>query len=87
MKLSGFVAWLVWLFVHIMYLIGFRNRILVLIQWAWAYVSYQRGVRLIVEDGTAPVAKPSITSGVSAPKDGVSLALPKPSPKPLAKTH
>ena len=47
LKLSGFVAWLVWVFVHIAYLIGFRNRVLVMIQWAWAYLTYQRGIRLI----------------------------------------
>ena len=47
LELSGFMAWLVWLFVHIMYLIGFRNRIVVLVDWAWAYLSWQRGVRLI----------------------------------------
>lgn len=46
-QLKGVVAWLAWLFVHIWALIGFRNRILVMIQWAWAYVSYQRAVRLI----------------------------------------
>lgn len=48
--LSGFLAWLMWLGLHIFYLIGFRNRISVLIQWAWAYVTYERGARLI----TAP---------------------------------
>jgi NADH dehydrogenase len=47
LQLSGSVAWLAWLFVHIMYLVGFRNRLLVLIQWAWAYVTWQRGARLI----------------------------------------
>jgi NADH:quinone reductase (non-electrogenic) len=46
-RLHGWFAWLAWLFVHIMNLIGFRNRILVLVQWAWAYFSYQRAVRLI----------------------------------------
>jgi NADH:ubiquinone reductase (H+-translocating) len=45
--ISGFVAWLAWLFVHILFLIGFRNRILVFIQWAWSYVTYERGARLI----------------------------------------
>ncbi|PYX27986.1 MAG: FAD-dependent oxidoreductase [Acidobacteria bacterium] len=45
--ISGFVAWLAWLFIHIMYLVGFRNRLLVLIQWAWSYVTYERGARLI----------------------------------------
>jgi len=45
--ISGFLAWLSWLFVHILFLIGFRNRILVFIQWAWSYVTYERGARLI----------------------------------------
>jgi NADH dehydrogenase len=46
-KLSGFLAWSAWLAVHIFFLIGFRNRILVILQWAWAYVTFQRGARLI----------------------------------------
>jgi NADH dehydrogenase len=45
--ISGFVAWLAWLFVHILFLIGFRNRLLVLVQWAWSYFTYERGARLI----------------------------------------
>ena len=45
--ISGFLAWLAWLFIHILYLIGFRNRLLVMLQWAWAYVTFQRGARLI----------------------------------------
>jgi NADH dehydrogenase len=46
-KLEGYIAWFLWLFVHIMYLVGFRNRLSVLLQWGYAYVTYQRGVRLI----------------------------------------
>jgi len=46
-RLSGFIAWLAWLGLHIMYLIDFRNRLLVLIDWAWSYFTYQRGSRLI----------------------------------------
>ncbi len=46
-KISGFIAWIAWLVVHIFFLIGFRNRVVVLLQWAWAYISYQRGARLI----------------------------------------
>ena len=46
-QLKGLFGWLAWLFVHIFNLIGFRNRILVMIQWAWSYVTYQRAVRLI----------------------------------------
>ena len=44
---SGLTAWLAWLFVHITYLIGFRNRFVVLFSWAWSYWTYDRGVRLI----------------------------------------
>jgi NADH:quinone reductase (non-electrogenic) len=47
LKLSGFIAWFAWLTIHIFFLIGFRNRFLVITQWAWAYVTYQRGARLI----------------------------------------
>lgn len=46
-KLFGFLAWLVWVFIHILYLIGFRNRVLVMMQWAWAWATYTRGIRLI----------------------------------------
>ncbi|MEZ5392063.1 MAG: NAD(P)/FAD-dependent oxidoreductase [Bryobacterales bacterium] len=49
-QLTGLVAWLAWLFVHIMYLVGFRNRVIVLINWAWAYFRMQRGARLIYGD-------------------------------------
>lgn len=45
---SGLFAWLAWLFVHIYFLIGFRNRAVVLFQWAWSYFAYKRGARLIV---------------------------------------
>jgi len=45
--ISGFPAWLAWLFIHILFLIGFRNRVLVFIQWAWSYFTYERGARLI----------------------------------------
>ncbi|MEP6590282.1 MAG: NAD(P)/FAD-dependent oxidoreductase [Gemmatimonadota bacterium] len=44
---GGFLAWLTWIFVHIAYLIGFRNRLLVLIEWAWSYLTYGSGARLI----------------------------------------
>ena len=46
-RLSGLLAWLAWLLVHIMFLIGFRNRLLVLFEWAWAYITWHRGARLI----------------------------------------
>jgi len=47
LRLSGLAAWLAWLLVHIIFLIGFRNRVLVLLQWAWSYVTWHRGARLI----------------------------------------
>ena len=47
LQLNGFVAWLIWLTVHLVWLIGFRNRMLVLINWAWNYLTYERAVRLI----------------------------------------
>jgi NADH dehydrogenase len=49
LKIGGFLAWLVWLAVHIYYLAGFRNRLFVVIQWAWSYLTFGRGARLIVE--------------------------------------
>lgn len=60
LKLTGFIAWVTWMAVHIFFLIGFRNRVLVMFQWAWAYLTYQRGARLIThiddEDDNARVA-------------------------------
>lgn len=51
-RVVGWVAWWFWLFVHIMYLVGFRNRLSVLLQWAYSYFTYQRGVRLITHADT-----------------------------------
>ncbi|MGQ0647190.1 MAG: NAD(P)/FAD-dependent oxidoreductase [Gemmatimonadaceae bacterium] len=48
LRFGGAVAWFLWLFIHIMYLASFRNRLVVLVQWAWEYFTYQRGVRLIL---------------------------------------
>jgi NADH dehydrogenase len=56
-EVSGYPAWLLWLFIHIMYLAGFRNRLSVLVQWGYAYFTYQRGVRLITSaERPAPAA-------------------------------
>jgi NADH dehydrogenase len=52
LRLSGFIAWLAWIFIHIFYLIGFRNRLGVMMEWAWEYLTWQRGARLI----TGPIA-------------------------------
>jgi len=50
LHLSGIPAWLAWLFVHIIFLVGFRNRLAVLFQWAWAYFSFNKGARLITRN-------------------------------------
>ncbi len=55
LQLAGFFAWLTWVFVHIFFLIGFRNRVLVLFEWAWSYFTFQRGARLITGE-ISPVA-------------------------------
>ena len=52
--ISGFMAWLAWLFVHILFLIGFQNRVLVFIQWAWSYFTYERSARLITGSTSLP---------------------------------
>ncbi|ANM30157.1 pyridine nucleotide-disulfide oxidoreductase [Acidobacteria bacterium Mor1] len=49
LRVRGRLAWFLWLFVHILYLVGFRNRLSVLLQWAYAYFTFQRGVRLITQ--------------------------------------
>jgi NADH dehydrogenase len=54
LHISGYFAWLAWLFVHIFFLIGYRNRLIVLIQWAWSYLTYERGARLITGDTSLP---------------------------------
>jgi NADH dehydrogenase len=62
-RLSGFIAWLAWLFIHLAYLIQFRNRVIVLMEWAWSYVTFQRGARLI----TGPVPEELVPSPPPSP--------------------
>ena len=52
--ISGFLAWVAWLSIHIFFLIGFRNRTMVLVQWAWSYFTHERGARLITGDTSLP---------------------------------
>ncbi len=54
LELWGFPAWIAWLWVHVFYLIGFRNRVGVMLNWAWSYVTFNRGARLITQQGTEP---------------------------------
>lgn len=57
LRLTGFVAWLAWIFVHIYYLIGFRNRLAALMSWAWNYLRWDRPIRIIVEAEPDPVVE------------------------------
>jgi NADH dehydrogenase len=72
MKLSGMPAWLAWLLVHVMFLIGFRNRFIVMFQWAWSFISYDRGARLITgplrrDTERAPANTPSVQEPHASP--------------------
>jgi NADH dehydrogenase len=59
LHISGFLAWLSWLFIHILFLIGFRNRVVVMFQWAWSYLTYERSARLITGEASV-VSVPSL---------------------------
>ena len=48
LRFSGFFAWLLWMGVHVLFLIGFRNKAAVMMEWAWAYLTYQRSARVIL---------------------------------------
>ncbi len=63
LQFRGYVAWFLWLFVHIAYLVGFRNRISVLLQWAYNYIFFERGVRLITETEDASMSRHPATQG------------------------
>jgi hypothetical protein len=75
-RLSGLPAWILWLFVHLLYLVGFQNRLLVLIRWSFSYWSRGRGARLITgrpsnsasgDGGRGGVADPAPTEGAADP--------------------
>jgi NADH dehydrogenase len=60
LKLSGWPAWMAWLFIHILFLIGFRNRLVVLVDWAFSYLTYQRHARLLL--GAPPPSLPAVAA-------------------------
>ncbi len=76
--ISGLLAWMSWLFIHIFFLIGFRNRIIVMIQWAWSYVTYDRGARLI----TGESQRTTTSSAQSTKTDGQDKTPPRSGSKP-----
>jgi NADH dehydrogenase len=59
LKFHGFLAWLVWLSVHLVWFFGFRNRLLVLINWTWDYFLYERAVRLFIPSAIDGTGKPA----------------------------
>ena len=59
LHLSGLLAWVAWLFVHTLFLVGFRNRVVVLFQWAWAYFTFNKGARLITRNFQAETRPPA----------------------------
>jgi NADH:ubiquinone reductase (H+-translocating) len=69
---GGFIAWLTWIFVHISFLIGFRNRVMVLLQWAWSYFTYGVGARIITEE----VHLPPVPATADCPPEEVAVPAP-----------
>jgi NADH dehydrogenase len=71
---GGFIAWLAWIFVHIFFLIGFRNRVLVLLEWAWSYLTFSRGARLITGEGEYAPPAPKSAGLAAAPSPAAAAA-------------
>jgi NADH dehydrogenase len=55
LRLAGFPAWLIWIFIHLLYIVQFQNRLLIMLQWAWLYISYDRSARLITGENPLPL--------------------------------
>jgi NADH dehydrogenase len=93
-KFGGFLAWATWLLIHILYLVNFRNRLSVLLQWAFAYLTYQRGVRLITGRDPERFGHPTVAvkaSDIAPLEQKVEQATPPATPaemeKELAGSH
>jgi NADH:ubiquinone reductase (H+-translocating) len=69
-RISGMVAWLAWLFIHILYLSGFRNRLIVFVQWAWSFFTWQRAARLITGDVGPVLVPPDAPLGAPVSRHG-----------------
>ncbi|HVJ16463.1 MAG TPA: NAD(P)/FAD-dependent oxidoreductase [Polyangiaceae bacterium] len=82
LKLSGFVAWMAWLLVHIYYLINFRNRLFVLFDWTWSYLAYERGSRLITGHRLQPGAPAAEAEAEARPSPRKVAAAESASPTP-----
>jgi NADH dehydrogenase len=80
LEFSGLVAWLAWLLVHVFFLIGFRNRVAVILQWAWSYLTFKRGARLITDTAEQwRLAAARAGRGAAGPPGGrAAIAPPRP---------
>ena len=83
-EISGYFAWLAWLFIHIFFLIGFRNRLIVMFQWAWSYLTYERGARLITGSNELPGWTQSQANQRPLQKEEARGAEPVPAGRPRA---
>jgi NADH:ubiquinone reductase (H+-translocating) len=89
LQLSGMIAWLMWLLVHIAFLVGFRSRTVVMFEWAWSYITYDRGARLITGNispgaaaGAEQVESPSARPSIGAPSSSAAAGTPElPAPR------
>jgi NADH dehydrogenase len=76
LKFTGFLAWLAWMLVHIAFLIGFRNRVFVLLSWVWAYLTFQRGARLITGGSEQLLPPVPVPDRQEENGQGATLAVP-----------
>jgi NADH dehydrogenase len=76
LKLDGFLAWAAWLVIHIWYLMGFRNRVAVMLNWAWNYLTYRQGARLIT-GGSEPARLEALTASAER-RSPAKAVLPQP---------
>jgi NADH dehydrogenase len=72
LRLSGLIAWLTWLTVHLWYLVGFQNRLVVLIRWSGSFATHGRGARLITTQAIPPLGPPEVADRSGSPPGGVS---------------
>lgn len=70
---TGFIAWLSWLFLHLVVMMGFRNRLSVFINWIWNYITYDRSVRVIVAESGTEVRKPIVAENTQQPAQAAQM--------------
>jgi NADH dehydrogenase len=73
LHISGFLAWYIWIFIHIQFLIEFGNKVMVMVQWAWTYLTRKRGARLITGPDPFPLIEDSSSTNKTIPKENTLL--------------